>query len=101
MASTLLASTSTPHTSWPLAARHAAVTVPTYPSPNTATFMLPPGGTRRYRWLWSQETGVRYLLSAPQGQGWQTPAGGMPINTRVSKLQCQTSLHVPGRREFG
>ena len=29
MASTLLVSTSTPHTSWPLAARHAAVTVPT------------------------------------------------------------------------
>src|SRR5580704_18655742 len=38
--STFEASTSTPQTSWPREARHAAVTVPTYPRPKTATLTV-------------------------------------------------------------
>src|SRR4051812_33327546 len=34
---TLCSSLSTPMTEWPMRARHAAVTQPTYPKPNTAT----------------------------------------------------------------
>ena len=36
---TFVSSTSTPVTSWPSSARQEAVTQPTYPSPNTVTFM--------------------------------------------------------------
>src|SRR4051812_22304588 len=40
-AATFSSLTSTPTTSWPSAAKFAAETHPTYPSPNTETFMWP------------------------------------------------------------